>query len=472
MIPPAPVVPPVLRPSDPVTYDLVVIGAGSAAREGATRARAYGASVALVERNLWGGSCPNVACAPTKAYVAAAELLHDINALAVSIGLDAAPATADLARVKARKDSLTRTQERWRDLLHEQGIATYEGEATLVSPNLVRVGDEQLETERVLIATGSRTAVPPIPGLADVDWLDHVSILQLEELPASMLVVGGGAVGLELGQAFARFGTHVTIADVVDRIAIRADEEASAALTEALRAEGLELLLGASIARVARDGDGVVAAIDDVERRYEKVFLAAGRLPNVEPLGLDAVGVEATRAGIVVDEWMRTSVPGIWAAGDVTGLAQLSPLADFMGRLAADDMFGIAAPADFSLIPTAIFTDPQLAGVGLTEAEARSQGLDVETTSYPLGIVQRAFYVDATHGLFKLVFERESRRVVGLHVVSRSAGEIVQGYTLALEHGVTVDEIAAAHNVFPIFGEGVKYAAQRAERLPVTTAAR
>lgn len=453
-----------------MTYDLVVIGAGSAAREAATRARAYGASVALVERNLWGGSCPNVACAPTKAYVAAAELLHDINELASNMGLDTAPATADLARIKARKDFLTRSQERWIDVLNEQGIATYEGEAALASRNVVSVGKEQLETERILIATGSRTAVPPIAGLADVEWLDHVSILQLEELPESMLVVGGGPVGLELGQAFARFGTRVTVADVVDRIAIRADEESSAMLAEALLSEGLELLLGASIGSVSHDRDGVVATIDGVERRFEQVFLAAGRLPNVEPLALDAIGVETTRGGIVVDERMRTSVEGIWAAGDVTGRAQLSPLADFMGRLAADDMFGVAEPADFSLIPTAIFTDPELAGVGLTETEARAQGLDVETSSYPLGIVQRAFYVDATQGLFKLVFERETRRVVGLHVVSRSAGEIVQGYTLALKHGVTVDEIAAAHNVFPIFGEGVKYAAQRAERLPVSAA--
>src|SRR5438067_4445339 len=166
-----------------MNYDLVVIGAGSAAREAATRARAYGASVALVERNLWGGSCPNVACSPTKAYVAAAELLHDINGLAVSMGLDAAPATADLARVKARKDFLTRTQERWVEVLHEQGIATFEGEAAIVSPTAVRVGDEELSTERILITTGSRTAVPPIPGLADVARLDHVSILELEELP-------------------------------------------------------------------------------------------------------------------------------------------------------------------------------------------------------------------------------------------------------------------------------------------------
>jgi mercuric reductase len=449
-------------------FDLIVIGAGSAAREAATRAREYGASVALVERGLWGGSCPNVACAPTKAYVAAAELLHDVNALAGAMGIDVGPARARLVGIKARKDSLRRTQERWVEALGEQGISTFAGEAAFVDAHTIAVDGVELAAEKVLVATGSRTAVPPIPGIAGVDWIDHVSILDLEELPESMLVVGGGPVGLELGQAFSRFGSKVTIVDFVDRISFRSDVDASVELAAALQDEGIELVLGAAVDAVVRAGDGVVARIGERELRVAKVFLAAGRLPNVEALGLDRIGVETARGGIVVDDRMRTNVDGIWAAGDVTGLAQLSPLADFMGRLAADDMFGLAQPADFSLIPTAVFTDPELAGVGLTEAEAVAQGLDVETASYPLAIVQRAFYIDATRGLFKLVYERVSRRVVGIHVVSRGAADVVQGYTLALKHGVTVDEIAAAHNAFPTFGEGIKYAAQRA--VPVGTA--
>jgi mercuric reductase len=440
-------------------FDLIVIGAGSAAREAATRAsREYGASVAIVERGKWGGSCPNVACAPTKAYVVAAELLHDANALANEIGIDVGPARADLARVKARKDALTRTQERWVEVLLGEGLTLFTGEATFVDAQTVRVGARELVAPRILIATGSRTAVPPIPGIADVEWLDHVSILELERLPGSMLVVGGGPVGLELGQAFARFGSRVTIADVVDRIAIRADADASRELAAALEDEGIDLALGSTIESVANVGNEIVATIDGVERRFGRLFLAAGRLPNVEPLGLEALGVEATRAGIVVDHFMRTSVEGIWAAGDVTGMAQLSPLADFMGRLAAEDMFGTATPADFSLIPTAVFTDPELAGVGLTEDEADGAA----TVSYPLAAVQRAFYLDATRGLFKIVYDPETRRVLGIHVVSRGASDVVQGYTLALKHGVTVDEIAAAHNAFPTFGEGLKYAAQQA----------
>jgi pyruvate/2-oxoglutarate dehydrogenase complex dihydrolipoamide dehydrogenase (E3) component len=265
----------------------------------------------------------------------------------------------------------------------------------------------------------------------------------------------------------------VTIVDVVDRIAFRSDGEAAAELAAALRAEGIELVLGALVSRVERDDAGLIAEIapatGDGEPRRLRVsalLLGAGRVPNVEGLALEAVGVETTRSGIAVDSTMRTNVEGIWAAGDVTGLAQLSPLGDFQGRLAVDDMFGASPePADYSLVPTAIFTDPELAGVGLTEEEATAEGYDTATVSYPLRVVQRAFYLDATHGIFKLVYERGSRRVLGVHVVSPGASDVVQGYTLALRHGVTVDEIAAAHNAFPTFGEGVKYAAQQAEVL-------
>jgi mercuric reductase len=446
-----------------MTYDLVVIGSGSAAREAAARARVYGVSVAIVERGLWGGSCPNVACAPTKGYLAAAELLHDINVLAPAMGIDTGNARAVLPKVKARKQALTRTQERWLEVFAESGIDAVHGEARFVDSHTIEVDRARLEAAHVLVATGSRTAVAPVPGLAEVDWLDHVSMLELEELPASLIVVGAGPVGLELGQAFARFGSRVTIVDVVDRVAPRSDADASSALADALEAEGIELVLGASLEQVSREGDELRATVSGRELRAAKLVLAAGRQPNTDRLGLEAIGVETTRAGVTVDAYLRTTAEGIWAAGDVAaGLPQLSPLADYQGRLVADDMFGVAEPVDLSYLPTAVFTDPEVAAVGLTESEARAAGLDVATASYPLGVVQRAFYINAAHGLFKLVYEQASRRVLGLHVVSRGAADIVNGYALALKLGVTVDEIAAAHNAFPTFSEGVKYAAQRA----------
>ena len=220
-------------------YDLIVIGAGSAARDGANKAmRDYGARVALVEHGLWGGSCPNTACTPTKAYLVAAELAHQINTLAARIGIDAGPATVDLARVKARKDSLRKPQPKWVEDLQAAGFDTYKGTASFVDAQTVRVGDAELTAERILVASGSRTAVPPIQGIEDVDWLDHVSALELTELPRSMLVVGAGAVGLEFGQIFARFGSEVTIVDALGQVAPRSDMDAAFALQAALEADG------------------------------------------------------------------------------------------------------------------------------------------------------------------------------------------------------------------------------------------
>jgi mercuric reductase len=451
-------------------YDLIAIGAGSAARDAAARATSrHGARVALIERERWGGSCPNVACSPTKAYLVAADLIHDVNELAPLIGIDVGPARADLARIHARKEALKKPQAKWVTDLQAQGFATIPGEAAFVDAATLRVGDRELTADRILVATGSRTAVPPIEGIDDIDWLDHVTALDLEELPGSLLVVGGGAVGLEFAQAFSRFGSQVTIVDAVDQIAPRSDREAARELLVALEAEGIPVLLGTFVQRVVRDGDGVVATLvpraggPERELRVERLLLSSGRKPNVEELALDRAGVELGKLGIVVDGRLRTTAPGIWAAGDVTGLAPLTPVAQYQARIAVDDMFGGAArEADYSVLPAAIFTDPELAGVGLTEEAAAEQGLDALTAVHPLAALKRAAFIEAKHGLFKIVYERSSRRVLGLHVVSRNASDIVQGIALAIGLGVTVDDLADAHHTFPTFGEGVKAAAEKA----------
>jgi len=455
------------------TFDLVVIGAGSAAREGAARAHGdHGARVALVEHERWGGSCPNVACRPTKAYLVAAELAHDVNALAERLGIDVGPARADLARVKARKDSLLTRQERWRERLAEGGFELFDGVASFEDAHTIRVGDDVLTTERVLIATGSRTAVPPIEGLDDVGWLDHVSALNLAELPESLLVVGGGAVGLEFGQAFSRFGAKVTIVDAVDRIAFRDDRESSSHLAAALEEEGIDIVLETLVSSVRREGGEIVVTLapkdggEPRELRVAQLLLAAGRSPNVEELGLEQVGVERTKTGIAVDGHLRTTVDGVWAAGDVTGLVQFTPIAQYQARIAVKDMFTSDPPeADYSALPTAIFTDPEVGAVGLTEDAAREQGLDVEVVTHPLSAVTRAQYTDSKHGHYKVVFERGARRVVGVHVVNRAASEIVQGLALPLKLGVTVDDLAGVHHTYPSLGEGVKAAAEKAARV-------
>jgi mercuric reductase len=445
-------------------YDLIVLGSGSAARDGAGRAaRDHGAGVALIEHRLWGGSCPNVACRPTKAYVVAAELTHDVRRHAAERGIDLPEPAIRLAQTRKWKDSLHRDQQSWVQVLQEAGYGVVPGTAAFVDARTVQVGDRQLTGERFLIATGSRTAVPPIPGIADIEWIDHVSALDLDDVPESLLIVGAGPVGLEFAQIFARFGSQVTIVNTGPQVAARADTEAAAELQAALEEEGIEVVLNSGVDSLARSGGAIEAAVGGRTVRVTHVLLASGRLPNVEELEPERIGLEVGRGGIVVDDRQRTSVDGVWAAGDVAAGPMLTPIAQYQARIAIGDMFGDGSRrADYSNLPTAVFTDPELGGVGLTEAEAAEQGHDVGVVKHPLPSVTRAQYTGAKHGLYKIVFDRETRRVLGVHVVSRAASDIVGSITPALKLGVTVDDLASMHHVYPSYSEGLKAAAEKA----------
>jgi mercuric reductase len=445
-------------------FDLIVLGSGSGARDGANKARKeFGASVAVVENKRWGGSCPNVACKPTKAYVVVADLAHDIAKLAHKLGIEVGEATVNLARVKARKDELITPREVWIERLRSAGHEPFDGTGAFLDPTTVQVNGGRISAQRILVATGSRTAVPPIEGLDEVGWIDHVTALEITELPESLLVVGSGPVGLELAQIFSRFGSRVTIVQHADRIAPRSDATATDELHAALVEEGIEIHTGTTISRVGREDSDVVATAGDEEIRAAQLLLASGRTPNVALLDLASVGIDHNRGGITVDERLRTSLDGVWAAGDVTGVLPFTPMAQYQARVAVDDMFGgSGARADYSCLPTTIFTDPELSSVGLTERDAREQGHDLETAVHPIKDVQRAAYTDTKRGLYKVVWDRASRRVLGIHVVCRNGGDIVQGFGVAMRLGATVDDLARAHHAFPTWAEGVKAAAERA----------
>ena len=460
-------------------FDLVVIGGGGTGREAATRAAVdHGASVAVIESERWGGACANVACKPTKQYVVAAELLADLR-VAADLGVSVGATTFDLARLKARKDWLVGTQENWRRRFVDAGFTAIDGAATIVDPHTVAAGDRLMTADRILVATGSRTAVPPIDGIDDVPWIDNSGALELTELPESMLVLGAGAVGLEFAQTFARFGSEVTIVEGAERIAIRADADAAAEIHAALEDDGVEIVTGTFVTKVRREGTMIAATLTPRDGSPERVvvaetlLVASGRMPNIEGLGLEELGIETSRGGILVDETMRTSVAGIWAAGDVVEGIQLTPVGAYEAQVAVADMFDGTRLAEYETVPTAIFTDPELAQVGLTEAEAREADYDSEAVTYRAKDLLRPYYGadrDATpRGLIKVVYERGSRRVLGLHAAIRGGAELVQGYAVAMRLGATVDDIALSHYVFPTNGEGVHYAAEAA--LATTAAA-
>ncbi len=318
-----------------------------------------------------------------------------------------------------------------------------------------------------LIATGARPALPPIDGLADVDYLTSTTALDLTELPARLAVIGANAIGLELGQAFAHLGTQVTFLDIAESIAPFEEPEISAALTDILAGQGARVATGAQITRVSQAVAGKVTLEGDLGALgsalvVDRVLVATGRAPNTAQLNLDAAGVEVDHRGfVVVDEHLRTTNPRVWAAGDVTASPQFVYVAAAEGALAADHAVGGAGRAvDHRTVPRVTFTTPQIAAVGLTESEATAADYDVVTSVLPLAYVPRAVVNRDTRGLIKLVADRRTDRLLGVHMLADGAGDVIQAGVYALLAGLTVTAMAEAFHPYLTMAEGLKLAAQ------------
>lgn len=453
------------------TYDLVVIGSGSAGSFAAREAAAaFGKNVAVVEKHRWGGDCMTVACKPTKTYLTSAELYHHVRTLGPELGVIAEDIKLDFARVKGRKDRFVTQSsgEARRQNLRDHGIDLYDGRARFRDSHTLELGHDILSAENILLAVGSLPAEPPIPGLAEVGALTNETALELDAIPSSLLVIGAGAVGVEFGQMFSRFGSKVTIVEAMPTILPRMDADAAGALHAALEEEGIEIVTSARVQRLERGEHGIRALIAtrDGEQllEAEHVLNAVGRKPDVEGLELESAGLELDGVALPVDAYCETAVRGIWAAGDITGIAQFTPIANYQGRLAVRNMFsGEPMPADYRALPAAVFTDPEVTSAGPTEKQARAQGIDIETATALLRGASRAGFTSRPHGIAKLVYERESRRVLGVHLVTPTASDSIQFLSVAIRLGLTVDDLAYSIHVYPSFGEIVKGAAEQAQ---------
>ena len=464
--------PSTLKSTDTDTFDLAVIGAGSAGFSAAITAAEEGARVALIGYGTLGGTCVNVGCVPSKAMIRAVETMHVAKGADRFDGLTATAHVTDWAAMVAQKQALVDELrvEKYVDVLpNYEGIKYIEGQAHFTKGGELQIGDRTIRAPKVIVATGSSPHVPDIPGLDGIDWLDSTSALELRQLPASLMVMGGGYIGVEIAQIFARAGTEVTI---VTRRGLlpEAEPEVSEALTKAFSEEGIKVLDGLAYDRFEKSGEGVAlhAAQNGVAVKIEaeRLLLATGRVPNTASLALDVAGIDTdTNGGIVIDPQMRSSRDGVYATGDVTGTDQFVYMAAYGAKLAAKNaMNGNTLTYDNSVMPTVVFSDPQVASVGLTEARAKSAGYDVATSVLGLDHVPRALAARDTRGLIKLVADKESKKLLGAHIIAPEGADSIQTAAMALKMGMTYDDLGTM--IFPYLTtvEGLKLAAQTFEK--------
>lgn len=449
-------------------FDLVVIGAGSAGFSAAITAAEGGKRVALIGHGTIGGTCVNVGCVPSKTMIRAAEAVHGAQSAHRFPGLKGGAQVADWAALVAAKDELVSTlrQKKYANLLPGYDGVTYidEGPARFV-PGGVEVGGRKITASKVIVATGGRPAVPDIPGILDAPTRDSTTLLELERLPESLIFLGGGYIGAELAQMMARMGSRVTIV-CRSRLLPQAEPEVSEALTETLRAEGLTILDGVRYDAARRDGDraGLTVTVDGASRELtaDHLVLTTGRAPNTEGLGLTEMGVETDRRGAIkIDDDMATTRPGIYAAGDVTDRDQFVYMAAYGAKLAARNaVLGGAERYDNVAMPWVVFTDPQVAGVGLTEAQAGEAGHEIKTSLVGLDNVPRALAARDTRGLIKLVADAKTDRLLGGVIMAPEGADSVQTLVMALTFGMTTK--ALGETIFPYLTtvEGLKLAAQ------------
>ena len=460
------------NPTPDGRYNLVVIGAGTAGLITSLVAASLGAKVALVERHLMGGDCLNVGCVPSKAVIRAAQLAHDANDRAP----DFAAAMERMREIRARI-SHDDSAKRYRD---EFGVEIFFGNARFTGPGKLDVDGAVLEFAKAVIASGARASAPPVPGLAEAGFFDNETVFSLTERPRRLAVIGGGPIGCELTQAFRRLGSEVTLFDVAEQILTREDPDAAAIVQAAFVREGVELVLGCKLERVEmRGADKVIhVACPKAGARalaFDAILVGAGRTPNVEGLGLETVGVEFDpRRGIVVDDFLRTTNPRIYAAGDCAMEWKFTHAADAAAKIVVQNAlfsFGPLGKKRLSglVMPWCTYTDPEIAHVGLYERDAKARGIALDTYEVPIARANRAVTDGQEDGLVKIHVKKGTGEIVGGTVVAAHAGDLVTQLTLAITQKIPLGAFTGVIYPYPTQGEALKAAAGLYTRGRLTT---
>ncbi|APV43721.1 dihydrolipoyl dehydrogenase [Dehalogenimonas formicexedens] len=449
--------------------DVLVIGSGAAGEYAASYALGNGREVAMIEKAAVGGSCIFNACIPTKSLVQSARLYKRMRC-AGALGLPVLRETADYSKVKSFKDQIVSgigygRAERWIG----RGVKLYKGTARFRSPHEVEVSGEIITADKIIIATGSRPAVPPIPGLQETGFITNYEALELEKPPEKLVIIGGGAVGAEFAQVFSAFGSQVHIVEAAEHILANEDEEISSAVEKLFTGQGITVSTSAKVISVDATSSGKRVNIQRADGstsnlECSEILVATGRKPNIEELNLSAAGIESGKRGITVDTSLQTNVPHIWAAGDVNGTYLFTYVANEQGKTAA---LNATSPEhhelEYRVLPRATFCDPEVASVGLTEKQARDNGLKVIIGRFKFADLTRAIVSVETDGFIKVVAEEGSGRIIGGHIVGAEASTLIHEIAAAMAANTSVQVIGSLLHSYPTFSEGVRYACQAAK---------
>jgi mercury(II) reductase len=447
-------------------FDVVVIGAGGAGSTAAHELVQRGASVALVERWKVGGTCLNVGCDPTKTLVRSAEVAH-LARTGGRFGVNNHGVEVDWPEVIARVDRVIDTIRGGdgEQNIRDSGVSLFKGHAQFRTAHEIDIDGQLIHAEKVIVATGAANTIPPINGLSEVRFITNFEAVGLPSLPKSMVIIGGGVVGVEFAQLFARFGVEVTIVASRSHLLPKEESDLTMVLREVFVREGINVLTNTRVTRVGKDPGGKIVQVqregESFEIAAEEILIAVGRKPVVDGLRLEAAGVAYSERGIEVDVELRTSNPSVSAIGDVTGIEPFTHVADYQARIAACNAMGEEPPqqADYRVIPRVMFTDPELGRVGLTEQEAHEAGYDVKCAIVQMKDLARAITAGETEGLVKLVSNRASGHILGGHVLAARGGELLPEIALAMRHGLTVKDIADTVHAYPTMSEAIFWAA-------------
>ncbi|MDW7651624.1 MAG: dihydrolipoyl dehydrogenase [Bacillota bacterium] len=446
-------------------FNLIVLGGGTAGMTVARAAAGHGWDVAVAESGFLGGSCINFGCIPTKTMIYSAKIMQHVRE-AQNYGILSQPPVVDWQKVIARKNSVVGEMRdgQYTAVKKNKQITLYEHEAAFSGPGSVSVGGEELSADKIVVATGARPAIPPVQGLDSTEFLTSTSALELQNLPATLVILGGGMIAVEFAQMFARFGVRVTIIQRNVRLAPKLEPEISELLREILESEGVTVVTGAEASKVWQE-DGSVsvrATLNEDEKTYtaEKLMVALGRQPNTDRLALDKAGIVTDKRGYIsVNDQFATSAPGVWALGDCLGGAMFTHKSWHDGFLLNRHFFkGEAISQTNQHIPYAVFTDPEIAAVGLGEQAAKEKGYTVEVRRYPFKYVGRARATGRRTGFVKLVVRKEDEKILGAHIIGESAGEIIHELVMAMRFGATTFDLQDMLHIHPTLAEGINSA--------------